>query len=247
MLHDLHNNRGERLDASLHEPAGESRVLVLIGHGVTANKDREWAVTLAQALADAGCAALRFSFSGNGDSGGKFGDSCPTKEAGDLHSVIDAAEAAGHERVVYVGHSMGGAVGVIAASRDRRIGALVSLAGMVDTAEFARRKFGDQQPGDLMWDKPECPLSQTFLDDMAAVGTVAPLAADIRVPWLLVHGDADTVVPPQESTDIAARAGGPVELRMLSGVDHVFTGAAAAMAREVVSWLESSPWSHTGS
>ena len=241
MFDELRNARGERLDTSLHEPDGAPRALVVIGHGVTANKDREWAVTLAERLGVAGFAALRFSFSGNGASEGAFEESCPSKEVEDLFSVIDAAEAAGHSTVVYVGHSMGAAVGVIAASRDRRIAALVSLAGMVDTADFARRKFGAQQPGDLMWDKPECPLSRTFLDDMAAIGSVEPLAADIRVPWLLVHGDADTVVPPEESTSIAARAAGPVEVHRLAGVDHVFTDAAPAMAQAVVAWLDSLP------
>ena len=238
MLDDLRNRHGERLSSSLHPPPGDPRRLVVIGHGVTANKDRPWAVALATALAEAGYAALRFSFSGNGDSEGSFGASCPTKEAEDLVAVLDAAEAAGHPRVVYVGHSMGAVVGVLVTHRDPRIAALVSLAGMVDAAGFAERKFGAQGPGELMWDKPECPLSQTFFDDMAAVGSVEHLAEAVRVPWLLVHGDADTVVPPEESTAIAARAAGPVTVALLPGVDHVFGGAEQTMVAQVLPWLD---------
>ena len=85
-------------------------------------------------------------------------------------------------RVTYVGHSMGAAVGVLAASRDARIRHLVSLGGMVATAEFAKRKFGALVPGgDVMWEKPECPLSQQFVDDMNEIGTVAELGARIEV------------------------------------------------------------------
>lgn len=237
MFENLRNGAGEWLDSAWHPPAGEPRAAVVIGHGVTANKDRAWAVALAEALAAAGFGALRFSFAGNGDSEGEFEDACPTKEAADLKAVIDAIAGAGLERIAYVGHSMGGAVGVLGASRDPRIAALVSLAGMVDTADFARRKFGDLAVGDFMWDKPDCPLSQAFLDDMAQVGSVEPLAPDVTVPWLLVHGDADTVVPPAESASIAARASGRAEVVALPGVDHVFTGAEAALAQIVVEWL----------
>ncbi len=236
MFGELHNAAGERLDYSALAGAEGGRELVVIGHGVTANKDREWALTLSQALAEVGLASLRFSFSGNGESEGDFRDSCPSKEVEDLGAVLDAAEG---WRVTFVGHSMGGAVGVLRASRDARIERLVSLAGMVDTGDFARRKFGAVEPGvGYMWDKPECPLSQAFLDDMAAIGSVESLAEQVRVPWLLVHGTADTVVPFEESERVLERAGGPAELLRLEGVDHVFSdGAAEAMAAGVVGWL----------
>jgi uncharacterized protein len=233
---EIRNEAGERLDYSYTDGRDGGRELVVIGHGVTANKDREWAVTLANALSIAGLASLRFSFSGNGDSEGDFRDSCPTKEAEDLGAVLDALE---DRRIIYVGHSMGAAVGVLCACEDDRIELLVSLAGMVDTADFARRKFGDVEPGvGFMWDKPDCPLSQAFLDDMAEVGSVEPLAEAVKVPWLLVHGTEDTVVPFDESLTIANRAAGEVEVIELDGADHVFSGDDAnAMAEAVVDWI----------
>lgn len=237
MFDEIRNGAGERLDSSFQAGREGGRELVVIGHGVTANKDREWAVALADALCTAGLASLRFSFSGNGDSEGDFRDSCPTKEAADLGAVLDRAT---DWSVVYVGHSMGGAVGVLRASRDARIGSLVSLAGMVDTADFARRKFSELEPGvGCMWDKPECPLSQRFLDDMNAVGSVESLGALVTVPWLIVHGTQDTVVPFEESERIARQAGAKIELVALEGADHVFSGdATRAMTATVVAWLQ---------
>jgi len=233
---EIRNEAGERLDYSYTDGRDGGRELVVIGHGVTANKDREWAVTLANALSIAGLASLRFSFSGNGDSEGDFRDSCPTKEAEDLGAVLDAVE---DRELIYVGHSMGAVVGVLRACEDDRIKLLVSLAGMVDTADFTRRKFGDVEPGvGFMWDKPDCPLSQAFLDDMAEVGSVEPLAEAVKIPWLLVHGTDDTVVPFDESLTIANRAAGEVEVVELEGADHVFSGDdAGAMAEAVVDWL----------
>lgn len=243
-MDNIRNPQGERIDVSFASAdAGSPQrsvdgkdELIIIGHGVTGNKDREWAVTLASALNAAGYASLRISFSGNGESEGRFEDSCPSKEVSDLNAVLDACP---DWHVTFAGHSMGGAVGVMSATQDARIKRLISLAGMVHTADFAERKFGDLKPGlDCMWEKPECPLSQSFLDDMRIIDSVLHLAGQIQVPWLLVHGTDDTVVPFQESEEIAAAAGANHQLHALSGSDHVFSGAAAgAMADAVVSWL----------
>ena len=46
--------------------AGCERSLVVIGHGVTGNKERPWALALSAALQAAGISSLRFSFAGNG-------------------------------------------------------------------------------------------------------------------------------------------------------------------------------------
>lgn len=238
---EIRNAAGERLDHAFHPGDGDNRELVVIGHGVTANKDRAFLVALAEKVAASGRSALRFSFSGNGDSQGRFEDSCISKEVADLGAILDAC---GGWRVTYVGHSMGGAVGVLRASSDDRVERLVSLAGMVHTAEFAQRKFGDQVPGDsLMWEKPECPLTQDFMDDMNRIGSVLDKGRDVRVPWLLVHGDADTVVPLSDTTEIASVADASrTEVVEVPGADHLFSDAATeAMTRAVLDWLDRHP------
>jgi len=242
MFGEIRNPQGELLDYAFAEGEGGGDQIVVIGHGVTANKDREWATTLSDALNAAGFASLRFSFAGNGDSEGDFRESCPTKEVSDLGAVLDAVAASDRDwAVAYAGHSMGAVVGVQRAFIDSRIEMLISLGGMVDTDDFAQRKFGDVVPGEgFMWDKPECPLSQEFLDDMKTIGSVERLANQVQVPWLLVHGDADTVVPVEES-DRMASLGSDTELIVLEGADHVFSDdAAQLMASAVVDWLSDS-------
>ena len=144
MFGEIKNIHGERIDHTFHQGDAKSKNLVLLGHGVTGNKDRPFLVTLAEALAAAGLNTLRFSFTGNGASGGRFADATISKEVADLGSVLDACAG---RKVCYIGHSMGGAVGVLRASQDPRIRWLVSLAGMVRTAAFAQREFGTVKPG----------------------------------------------------------------------------------------------------
>ena len=237
MFGEIKNEQNEKLDYSFQQGDKYPGHIVVIGHGVTGNKDRPFVVSLGQGLAQAGISALRFSFSGNGYSEGKFTDSTISKEVSDLGCVLDHLN---NYTLCYVGHSMGGAVGVIRASTDERIKYLISLAGMVDTKGFADREFGDVTPDNgFMWEEPQCPLSQIYMDDMAKTDSVVELASRIKVPWLLVHGTEDDVVPVQDSLDIFAKANEPKEFVKLEGSNHVFADEnASLMVEKVVTWIE---------
>lgn len=236
MFGTIRNPSGEVLDYTFHAGTEGSRHIAVLGHGVTGNKDRPFVVALAEGLAAAGIHALRFSFAGNGASEGRFADATISKEVEDLGAVLGTLDG---YSVCYVGHSMGGAVGVLCASRDERIRLLVSLAGMVHTHAFAAREFGEEVPDEgCMWEEPDCPLSQAYMDDMAQIDTVVRRGAEIVVPWLLVHGSEDDVVPIDDSHDILARASGNAELVVIDGADHVFSEHAQVMVEKVVGWLQ---------
>ena len=234
----IRNNSGEKIDYSFHD--SESEMVVIIGHGVTGNKDRPLVVALGEGLATSGISVLRFSFSGNGDSEGRFVDSTITKELSDLNAVIDAVEAEG-KRVIYAGHSMGGAGGVSVAAVDKRIQALISLAGMVNTKKFAETEFGEVIPDEgNMWDDEDCPLSQVFMDDLRGIDTLVEKGSQIDVPWLLVHGTADDVVLIDDTYDIFERAGHGKEKLIIEGSDHVFSDSKhmKAMVDGVLDWIK---------
>ena len=237
MFGEIKNGHGERLDYAFHEGERGAKNIVVLGHGVTGNKDRPFIVALAEGLAAVGIPALRFSFSGNGASEGRFTDSTISKEVDDLNAVLDALKG---YTICYVGHSMGGAVGVLRASEDSRIQLLVSLAGMVHTKAFAQREFGDVTPDEgFMWDEPDCPLSQAYMDDLTQINTVVDRAPQITVPWLLVHGDEDDVVPIEDSHDILERVDGQTQLITLEGASHVFSDEyTPVMVEKVVAWLK---------
>ena len=239
MFGELRNSQGERIDYTYHEGTGATDVLVVIGHGVTGNKDRPFVRTLADGLAQAGFPALRMSFTGNGGSEGDFQDCTISKEVADLGTVLDAV--APGRRVVYAGHSMGGAVGVLATSQDTRIGHLVSLAGMVHTAKFCEVEFGDQVPDQgCMWEEQDCPLSSAYVNDMNQIGSVLDRGSEIRVPWLLIHGTEDDVVPIGETHEIFEQGNEPKKKVVIEGADHVFSTeqASTAMVAAVVGWLQ---------
>lgn len=239
----IQNSLGETLDYSFAPGiAAEKKTdwIVVLGHGVTGNKDRPVVVDPANALNAAGFDTLRFSFAGNGDSEGDFRDATVSKEVGDLAAVLDAVSQT-YPKIAYVGHSMGGAVGVIQASKDKRINALVSLAGMVDTKAFASTEFGEETPDQgLMWEEESCPLSSKYMHDLCeTIQSVAPLAKTITAPWLLLHGTADDVVLPKDTETVQSLKGDAVKVVFVEGADHSFNEPAhkAQMTEAVVAWL----------
>jgi uncharacterized protein len=234
---ELRNRAGEVIDHTFH-PGSRADALVILAHGVTGNKDRPHLVALATGLSARGWPCLRISFSGNGASEGRFEDSCITKEIGDLQAVLDAVpDNAG---VAYVGHSMGGAVGVLTAARDLRIGTLISLAGMTHTAAFVEREFGDVKPGEgCMWDEPEHPLSWTYVDDLRLIDNTLAAAEAVIQPWLFIHGDADDLVPIQDSRDAFEAATCEKRFVEISGAGHSFDEASYPQLIEAVDqWLK---------
>ncbi len=236
---EIRNRSGERIDHTFH-PGARADALVILAHGVTGNKDRPHLVALAEGLAARGWPCLRISFSGNGGSEGRFEDSCITKEIGDLQAVLDVVPDTA--RVAYVGHSMGGAVGVLTAARDLRIRALVSLAGMTHTAAFVQREFGDVTPGEgFMWEDGNCPLSQTYVDDLRQIDNTLPAAEAVTQPWLLIHGDADDLVPIQDGREAFEAAICEKQWLEIAGAGHSFDEASYPQLVETVDqWLKAS-------
>ena len=247
MIETIKNSLGEAIDFSLRKGTHNSERsdwVVVLGHGVTGDKDRPVISDTANALNAAGFDTFRFSFSGNGESEGHFVDSNVSKEVSDLGAVLDAVSKT-YSKICYIGHSMGAAIGVVRAAGDQRIDALVSIAGMVDTKAFAETEFGEETPDEgLMWEEPDCPLSSSFMKDLCVtIGSVESLVEVIEVPWLLVHGLADDVVLPKDTKRVKEIKGVAAEVFYVDGADHSFNepGHKQALVNGVVEWLSKLP------
>jgi alpha-beta hydrolase superfamily lysophospholipase len=239
---NLVNRHGQKLDHHFHEsPAPlDPKHVIIIGHGLTANLDRPFLKALAEGLADSGFHALRLSWSGNGRSEGDFRESCISREVEDLGSVIDTITEAGYT-VSYAGHSMGGAVGTLRAATDTRLRYVISLAGMVEAARFVEAEFGNVTPdAGFMWDEPDFPLSSAFVNDLRRIGSTTAEAQKIAVPYLLLHGTQDDLVPVEDARALFKTGAGNPGALVEMETDHVFSGGGTqTMVSEVIHWLKS--------
>jgi pimeloyl-ACP methyl ester carboxylesterase len=141
--------------------------------------------------------------------------------------------------VIYVGHSMGAAAGVLAAARDLRIRGLVSLAGMTHTAAFAKREFAEVTPDEgFIWEDENFPLSRTLVDDLVGLENTLSAAEAVTQPWLLVHGTLDDVIPIQDGRDAFEAATCEKEWLEIAGAGHSFDEASyPQIVAAVNQWL----------
>jgi acetyl esterase/lipase len=160
---------------------------------------------------------------------------------GRLEESLDLA------RVVGIGHSAGGHLALWAAARRGlpagapgaeprvRLSGAVAQAGVVDLREAARLGLSRRAAESLLGGSP---IKLPGRYDLASPIERLPLG----VPQLLVHGDADDVVPISIAHDYAQRAeaaGDPCELVELPGCghdEHLDPGSDAW--RVVTAWLE---------
>ena len=74
---------------------------------------------------------------------------------------------------------------------------------------------------------------------MVAIRSVVNLGAEISIPWLLVHGTEDDVVPIGDTHDIIAKAKNSPEVVEIAGANHVFSDdALPLMVAKVVDWVK---------
>jgi dienelactone hydrolase len=205
-------------------------VVLLAGSGVG---DRDGVVqgvpTLAQlaaGVADSGMLAVRYDKRGNGQSGGRSESATLNDFAEDVRAVVRWLEKrpdVDPKRIAVVGHSEGAWVGLLAASRDRRIAAVVSIAGPASTgaelvleqqrhaldqlqlsAEEREKRIALQQQIQAAvltgkgWETVPPQLrkeADTPWFQSLLTFDPAKVIEDVRQPMLFVHGGLDRQVP----------------------------------------------------
>jgi alpha/beta superfamily hydrolase len=115
---------------------------------------------------------------------------------------------------------------VVAWAGGRWPGAAAWMAGFSFGGAVAIRAAASVQPARLVAVAPA--VSRV---DLSAVKA-------LTAPWLIVIGDADELVSPQEVKDWAARQPHPPELAVLAGVQHLFHGRLHELRGAVVAYLK---------
>jgi uncharacterized protein len=117
-----------------------------------------------------------------------------------------------------IGYSMGGAVAVMAAARNERVGAIVADSPFASEQKLIRALLR-KRIGPLH--RPAAALSERLLpydagevEPLREVANIAPRAS------LFIHGLLDDTCDPQDSVRLHEAAGHPKELWLLKGTGH---------------------------
>jgi len=198
---------------------------------------------LSESLAAAGMAVLRLDDRGTGESGGRFAGATTDDFARDAAAAVRwlrAQPAIDRARIGLVGHSEGAVVALLAARADPALAALVLLGAPSrpgrDIARWQRQQLVSSDlarwPGEahttvLAAADAEAELLAAADPWLRRWFALDPreVAATVRQPVLLLHGDTDRQVPPAQADELARalRRGGtrPVEVRRFRDTDHL--------------------------
>ncbi len=192
-------------------------------------------------LLDAGLSVLLLDARGHGRSDPVEFMSMP-RFAADIEVALTELRADPRldpDRIGLLGHSVGAGASLLAAARDPRVGAVVSLASLAHPAELMARTPGAGLLPDRLLAAARRTVEATIGADL---DDIAPLTSIARgeCPVLLVHGLDDTTVPPTDATRLADRgrqADRPVALRLIVGADHRSLDTLLPVACEAAGFL----------
>ncbi|EFM10736.1 PGAP1 family protein [Paenibacillus curdlanolyticus YK9] len=200
-------HEGLHLTGTLHYPTGGTNSgkhpAIIICHGFVGSRigvDRLFVKT-ARALAANGAYVLRFDYGGCGESDGDYGELglesmiAQTRTAIDYVTSMDTVDL---QRVVLLGHSLGGATALLTSVRDRRVKRLVLWSPVAypfnDIVRIVGRSGYDEAIQAGSTDYTGFTLKPVFFESLQEHQPFqeAPrFGGDV----LLVHGTSDDVIP----------------------------------------------------
>ncbi len=202
-----------------HIPADASCCTLVIVHGWGANA--ELMLPLALPFHQAGMDVLLYDARNHGQSDSDSFSSMP-RFAEDLEMVLQWLKQRNPDhQVVVLGHSVGAAASILAASRGADIDLVISVSG------FAHPRLTMNRHLDRPW-VPRFirPLIISYIqwvigfrfDDIAPMNRIN----HVRCPVLLAHGTADTTVPigDMHLIEASATAERPVQVIAIEGAKH---------------------------
>ncbi|KEJ90121.1 bifunctional alpha/beta hydrolase/OsmC family protein [Sulfitobacter donghicola] len=234
---------GSQLSARLDLPTGPHVATAIFAHCFTCGKDIPAARRIAARLAAMGIAVLRFDFTGLGHSEGEFEN---TSFSSNVDDLIAAATWLAQEKMppsLLIGHSLGGAAVIKAASMLDGIKAVATVGAPFDPTHV-RHHFADALPeiaekGSAKVSLGGRPFSigKTFIQDTGAE-VLTHVLGHLNAALLVMHAPLDQVVSVDSAAQIFMAAKHPKSFVSLDNADHLITKAddAEYVAEMIASW-----------
>ncbi|MDY6049906.1 MAG: alpha/beta hydrolase [Corynebacterium sp.] len=239
---------GNQLAASIDTPSdGEPAAYAIFSHFFTGNKQTPAAKRISKRLTEHGYGVVRFDYPGLGASSGDLKDQTFTSNVLDLISVTDWMGEHLSAPQLMVGHSLGGAAVLRAASEfSDRLGSLAAIAtlGAPFDPAHAVYQFHDHidaidEHGELTFELVgrTMTLGRPLLDDLANTNPETYLP-HLHTPLLILHSPVDTTVGISSAQLIFQLTRYPKSLICLDGIDHLATkpGAGAYIGDLIATW-----------
>ncbi|WP_270165021.1 alpha/beta hydrolase [Paenibacillus sp. SYP-B4298] len=245
------------LAATLHYPEltqdSPSRLpIIIICHGFVGSRigtDRLF-VKAARTFSKEGFIVLRFDYAGCGESDGDYGETGLDSFIEQTRYVLDYAldmDIVDPERVILLGHSLGGASALLTGVKDKRVKTLVLWAPVAhpytDIVKITGRDVHDQAMTQGGADYLGYTFRPVFYESLTKHQPLRDLK-DFGGDVLLVHGTSDDVIPVDYTFLYQklfwTRQDGQCDKEVILQGDHTFSSQAsvAVLFSSTVNWLK---------
>ncbi len=183
-------------------------------------------MAVSRELSDRGIACLRFDFAGLGDSEGDFGaDSFPADVADVTAATRWLIDRFG-TGVLLVGHSLGGAAVLAAASDVEGVAAVATIGAPASVEHVLHQVHGDlaaiERDGEgcvTIGGRPFT-ITRQFIENLRGID-LAGEVGELGRPLMLLHSPTDQLVGIDNAAQLFEAAKHPKSFVSLAGADHL--------------------------
>ena len=216
------------LAAAIHYSENKTDKLAILCPGYLDSKDYKQLIGLAEVLNKQGYTIVRFEPTGTWESEGDISDYTTSQYLEDIKNVLEyMLSKANYKHILLGGHSRGGQVSILYAARDSRISVVLGIMPSSGPIQGQRREEWEKSgisvsQRDLPNDKDKkiefrVPFNHVLdRDQYDAVGD----AKKIKVPIILIAGELDDLVPPNEVREIFDNANEPKKFIVIPNIGH---------------------------
>ncbi len=223
------NHEGENLIGDLYLPENNPKMGVVFGHCFTCSRHTRVLIESCEELYKNGIAALRFDFSGNGQSEGGFTETTYSKHINEMVLAVELLKHYGIEKIGLAGHSMGAAISLLTAAQLPDVSAICTLAGRYSGLDISGLLGGSykeqlQQTGQMKFTSRgrSLALTNSFFEDIKKYD-LASVVSNLKQPLLAVHGDKDEITPISEVYYSKRQKPEDTEIAVIKDADHMFS------------------------
>ncbi|SOE19654.1 putative redox protein [Spirosomataceae bacterium TFI 002] len=221
------NSKGNELNANLELPANQKpHAFAIFGHCFTCSGSLNAVKNISRALTNHGFGVLRFDFTGLGLSGGKFSDSHFTANVDDIIDVHSYMASNYKAPSLLIGHSLGGAAVLVAASKIDAIKA-VATVGAPSQVSHVKHLFSSQTEGIKANQKLTVNIGgrpfevdKDFVDNFDKVD-LPNIIHNLKKPIMILHSPTDEIVGIDNAKEIFQNAFHPKSFVSLDKADHL--------------------------
>ncbi|MGY0391635.1 bifunctional alpha/beta hydrolase/OsmC family protein [Bizionia sp. KMM 8389] len=228
---NITNEEGHQLQAYLELPANQKpNHYAVFAHCFTCTSTLSAVKNISRALTNYGFAVVRFDFTGLGKSEGEFSNSHFSANVSDLLSVNTFLTENYKAPSLLVGHSLGGAAVITAASQLDNIKAVATIGAPATighvTKLFSHGLEDIDKKGAVEVNIGGRPfkINKAFVDDFSKTD-LPEITKNLRKPILIMHAPFDSVVGIENAENLYKNAHHPKSFISLDGADHLLTNS----------------------